>query len=160
MGLTVYSMCNSSIRDKCWLLLQCSWNKACSTHPNDDTHMIQGLEHTTIVHVIFLNSYRNPNLFCIANVSNISDILGDPSSLFSWWQFLCEGTFIVSLLRSRQWSGTDSVVLSALYVEAGIPEFHAYLCRLRRLWPWELVCCVCLFPICKTLLLCKAWFWL
>lgn len=40
MGLTVYKMGNSSIRDKCWLLLQCSWNKTCSTLPNHDTHMI------------------------------------------------------------------------------------------------------------------------
>lgn len=82
-------------------------------------------------------------------ISNISDILGDPSSLFLWLQFICKGTFIVSLLRSRPWARAHSGVFHTIHVEADVPEFHSYLCHLRRLWPWELVCCPCLFPMCK-----------
>lgn len=44
-------MCNARIRDKCWLLLECSCNNACSTHSNV-VHMIH--EHTTITVLLFI----------------------------------------------------------------------------------------------------------
>lgn len=69
-------MCNARIRDKCWLLLECSCNNACSTHSNV-VHMIH--EHTTITVLLFIAI--EIQTYFVQLISNISDILGDPNSL-------------------------------------------------------------------------------